>query len=236
LAVLERWDDPRIGVFRAARNGGAAQTRNAGVAVARCEFVAFQDSDDEWLPDLLAAHRDGLATADVSFCQLDQRYGNQRRLYPEPGWQIPADLFEFLLNSNVVSTQALAVRKSAFVKLGGFDVTLPAMEDWDMALRLAGADLRFHYIPQPLAVAYDSPDSLTRNIHKNINGREQLLAKQADALAARPAMMARHHYIMGSLSHKIGHRPEAIRHFAAAMKLRPLVARIWVKWLLATLG
>jgi glycosyltransferase involved in cell wall biosynthesis len=45
--------DPRICILRQP-NGGASAARNAGMAAARHEWIAFLDADDLWLPDHLA--------------------------------------------------------------------------------------------------------------------------------------------------------------------------------------
>ena len=45
--------DQRIIIYKNDQNLGVAQTRNYGISKARGEFVAFLDSDDEWLEDKL---------------------------------------------------------------------------------------------------------------------------------------------------------------------------------------
>lgn len=46
--------EPRIQVLRSAVNQGAAEARNRAISAANGEYIAFLDSDDEWLPDKLA--------------------------------------------------------------------------------------------------------------------------------------------------------------------------------------
>src|SRR5262245_12992873 len=45
--------DPRLRLIAGQSNRGAAAARNRGAAVARADWIAFQDSDDEWLPEKL---------------------------------------------------------------------------------------------------------------------------------------------------------------------------------------
>lgn len=236
LAVLAEYPDPRIAIYQQRRNAGAPAARNAGVAMARSPLVAFQDSDDEWAPGLLAAHVAALAHADVSFCQLDQRYGAARSLYPPPGWRLEPDVYAQLLASSHISTQTLAMTRAIFERAGGFDPAMPRFQDWDLVLRLAQAGARFHYIDQPLAIAHDSPDSLTRSAEKGIIGRQRLIEKHAGALATQPAVLARHHHVMGSQLRRLRRFDEARAQFAAALRLVPTNWRSAAQWLLAAAG
>lgn len=47
--------DPRVTVIESEKNGGPAKARNLGLAVASGEWVAIVDSDDEILPERIAA-------------------------------------------------------------------------------------------------------------------------------------------------------------------------------------
>jgi glycosyltransferase involved in cell wall biosynthesis len=236
LSVLATHSDPRIAVFQQPVNRGAPAARNAGVAMARSPLIAFQDSDDEWAPGLLAAHVQALATADVAFCQLEQRYGTNRTLYPPPGWQLAQDVYAQLLGGSHISTQTLAMTRAMFERVGGFDPAMPRLQDWDLVLRLAQAGARFRYIDQPLAIAHDSPDSLTRSVEKGIIGRRRLIGKHGSAFAGQPLTLAQHHHVMGSQLRSLGRFDEAKSEFAAALRLAPGQWRSAAQWLLAAMG
>ena len=53
VAAARRIDDPRLRLTEGRVNRGAAAARNLGAAEARGGWIAFQDSDDEWLPEKL---------------------------------------------------------------------------------------------------------------------------------------------------------------------------------------
>ena len=53
---VARFGDRRLRCIRLAENRGAAAARNVGIRAATGRFIAFQDSDDEWLPSKLERH------------------------------------------------------------------------------------------------------------------------------------------------------------------------------------
>ena len=149
LAAAAEVEDPRVRLVANPRNMGAAGARNTGVAEARGTWVAFQDSDDEWLPGKLekqmarlAANPDfvGAYCGLLTVGGLDARPGERTELryVPDPSVK-PAegDILEPLLERNMISTQTLVVRRDIFLALGCFDEATTPIEDWDFALRLA---------------------------------------------------------------------------------------------------
>ena len=52
LKIIEHLSISDIKVLKQ-NHGGANAARNLGISAAKGEFIAFQDSDDEWLPDKL---------------------------------------------------------------------------------------------------------------------------------------------------------------------------------------
>ncbi len=72
-AALSDLRDSRLVLTLLRPNRGANHARNHGVAISRATFVAFLDSDDEWLPAKLECQLPQASTANkptVSFCRF----------------------------------------------------------------------------------------------------------------------------------------------------------------------
>ena len=61
MEILRAFHDPRIRVLQHPVNQGAGPARDTALAAARGEWIALLDSDDEWLPEKLAAQLAALA-------------------------------------------------------------------------------------------------------------------------------------------------------------------------------
>lgn len=117
---------------------GIAVALNAGIAVARGEWLAFLDDDDLWEPNRLeAALQTAQETrADLIFCDIvmfDQAGGVRAPpLRPPPHLSIK----EALIISSYSGCSAAFARRSAVEAVGGFDPAL-AGPDWDLWMRLS---------------------------------------------------------------------------------------------------
>ncbi len=136
------------------KNRGVSAARNLGVSRAKGSYVAFLDSDDLWLPDKLkrqVAFFKEHPTALV--CQTEEIWiKNGRRINPAKKHQKPSGMI-FLpsLELCLVSPSAVMINKSFFLKMGGFDESLPACEDYDLWLRISCRH-PIYLIDEPLVI------------------------------------------------------------------------------------
>ena len=153
-ALVER-DYPGVKLLTQG-NRGVSSARNAGASVSTGEWLAFLDSDDEWLPEKLshqlACARDNPHISLIHSNEIWIRRGvrvNQMRKHRKSGGQI----FESCLPRCVISPSAVMMSKALFDRLGGFDEDLPACEDYDLWLRVCH-QYEVAYIEHPLIRKY----------------------------------------------------------------------------------
>lgn len=139
-------DIPALEVRRIRSNARQpAASRNLAARDARGEVLAFLDDDDRWAP----GHLEGLARAfldpSVGIAYRDAAVvresvdANGRRTELERR-VITHDWDEGLMrHDDFIPPSALAVRRSLFDDLGGFDESFRFSEDWDFLLRAAAA-------------------------------------------------------------------------------------------------
>ena len=138
---------PGVTLIRQA-NAGVSAARNAGIAAAHGDLVAFLDADDLWRPELLA-ELERLAAAYPQAAMLCAGYRRFNRAGPcgefvaaTRAWAdaiVPGFYAEWSRGS-FTCTSSIAVRRAALLKLGGmFPVGDRLGEDQDLWFRLAEA-------------------------------------------------------------------------------------------------
>ena len=150
--ILDAYGD-RLRVIRQA-NRGVSAARNRGIGESSGTLIALLDSDDIWLPKKLAVQVDFFKRNPAALiCQTEEIWiRNGLRVNPGKRHRKPSGMiFERSLELCLVSPSAVMVRRELFEKVGLFDESLPACEDYDLWLRV-GCRFPVHLIDRPLTI------------------------------------------------------------------------------------
>lgn len=149
LEVVERYRDrlPALRVIDASRVRGAAHARNAGAKAARAQKLAFVDADDVVAPGWVAAVAGALDRHELVASRWDTELLNtpEVRSTRRNGQADGLQAYKYPQFLPHAGGCGLAVRRSAHEAVGGFDETLPCLEDTDYCWRvqLSGRELAF---------------------------------------------------------------------------------------------
>jgi glycosyltransferase involved in cell wall biosynthesis len=154
-AHLEAVGDSRLRVIRHHTPRGVGAARNAGIAAAESDWIAFLDDDDLWSPRKLSVQLAAIERSRAAFAYCDaisvDPDRTPRSRVAAPGGE---GLLDLLLTRNVIpaGSSNVLVATALAHSVGGFDERLSYLADWDLWLRLAQRG-RAVSCPEPL-VAY----------------------------------------------------------------------------------
>lgn len=190
-AALVREQFPRALVVEQ-QNRGVSGARNAGVARATGEWIAFLDADDEWLPDRVmtqlraAAQYPEAALVMCGEITVPAGGGEGRgTVAAAPAAASDEDLIVFTLRdwlrgtpfrSGVsLSCSAWLCRRSVFAELGGLDETLGNCEDFEFALRVAAHGHVTAAVPRDLFVRHMQQQSASQGVCSELRRAQMAL-------------------------------------------------------------
>ena len=160
--VLERFPYVRY-IYQ--DNSGVSSARNAGIKEAKGSWIAFLDSDDEWMSNKLEQQKGVINSFQEAWlCHTNEiwiRNGvrvNQMKKHQKYG----GNVFENCLDICRISPSSVLIKKEVFEMVGLFDESLKVCEDYDLWLRITSV-LPVIFLDEPLITKYGGhSDQLSR--------------------------------------------------------------------------
>jgi len=229
---VQQYADARIRYMRLPTNQGQCAARNHGIRIANGSYVAFLDSDDEWLPGKLQAQL-ALFNADTSgqlgvvMCgviKISETSGvEMSRKIPNLGRRPWKELLDLRDNP---PTYTLLVRRECFDH-DLWDEQLPHRTDWDLCIRIA-RKYAFGVVQQYLVKAYQHDGPRTSRPEQPWSGWEYCIEKYRSDLRTHPKSLARHHYFAFRSYYSAGAFAGARRHLLLAVWYDPWRPGRWI--------
>jgi teichuronic acid biosynthesis glycosyltransferase TuaG len=178
--VVKSIDDPRIYWFPGTRGGRPAIPRNRGIQVSKGEWLAFLDSDDEWLPNklekelALAKKLNCLAVCCNAKCYIPGKGIRDNLL----SWNSESLTYYDLLKSNQVVCSSSLIHRSLLKTIIGFpeESGLKALEDYALWLRIATQTI-WGYIDEPLVIYREDAANSARKDDSDVWTQRKVVLK-----------------------------------------------------------
>jgi glycosyltransferase involved in cell wall biosynthesis len=205
-------NDSRIKYCLNRRGKGAQGARNTGILQAEGSWIAFNDSDDEWLPEKLTRQICELKKVDFDpytvvhgNCIAKDHQNNTQLL-----WELPiVDGFKpysLLLKGPSPVFPNILTSKKALEEIGLLDENVPSYQEWDTALLLS-AICSFIHIQDPLFVYnLHHGDTISKNKRRDIAGKHYILMKYREDIIGKEGSQFFIYVLLDNIKRIIGYK------------------------------
>ena len=156
--------DNRVKLYELGANSGVANARNFGIDQCHGKYIAFQDSDDEWLVNKLRIQMQMLheKKADIVFGAFCLNLNGNKYKVPAPQYKEGFVDYELLLDGNIVSPTTV-IGKADVIKKYKYDRSIHMYEDWLQMLDITKDGYKLYYCDQIFTEVYRQNNSLSNN-------------------------------------------------------------------------
>jgi glycosyltransferase involved in cell wall biosynthesis len=158
--LLKPYIDDKKLTYLKTENRGVSAARNFGVQNSISKWIAFLDSDDEWLPHKLTAQVEfiqqnpqiPLVHGEETWIRKGKRV-NPKNIHKKFGGRI----FERCLPLCLISPSATILKRELLTEVGGFDEDYVVCEDYDLWLKITSL-YEVGFIEEPIITKYGGHD------------------------------------------------------------------------------
>jgi len=226
--IIRRYQETsgNIRYIHTTENKGAPAARNRGIREARGTYIAFQDSDDVWMPEKLEKQLKVLAESSSAVGLVYAGFwfvkGDTREYIPRPSYKKKeGNIANELLKGSFIGTPTILIKKECFDKAGLFDESLPQLQDWELMIRVSG-HYQYRFIDEPLLCAHYHGDNISDDQVSNIRAREMIFAKHYNKYKdAGRRVLAREYFSLGNLYCKNAMAYRGRKYFFRAIRTYP---------------
>jgi glycosyltransferase involved in cell wall biosynthesis len=214
-------------------NAGPSAARNAGIRLARGEFIGFLDGDDLWYPNKAMRHVQVMKTlpeVDLTFAWWrvidDGGRDTGRRGKPR---QDRIDFEELMVQNTTGNCSTVVARKRAIEQAGFFDPDYASLADHHLWLRIARLRDRNILCVRDILSAYRMrAHQLTKDWPRMLREWERLMAEMTileprRVVAVATRAQARYARYLAYLAYESGDHPMARRFLREAVCLQPVI-------------
>lgn len=196
LVFSDKPDHLRTLLLRNSVSRGANYSRNKGAYRAKSTIVAFLDDDDEWGVhkidrQLQFMKSEGAALSytgkDIITISKEKSIISTKYSFSKPSTDNLG--YEIMKKNFVGTTSSIMVEKEKFLEVGGFDTAMPAMQDYDLYIRLILNGINVRGLDEPLLRYHiiEGQDAISKKIGKKL---------KAVYLLTRKYIAERHSYFL----------------------------------------
>jgi glycosyltransferase involved in cell wall biosynthesis len=191
-SVVSSFQNPKI-AYHYFPNQGASFARNKGIELAKGEYIAFLDSDDEWSVGRLKSIAELIGNSPYECMYITQyKRGSTGKNLLVPALIENPNFRQLLLTFNLLGgTSNIVVPRAQLLKIKGFDVELTSCQDHDLYIRLT-KHIPVKYLLTEFTVFHTDTNNRISSVSKNkVNGHVSFFKKHRNEMTGLGKLISR---------------------------------------------